>query len=63
MQKLKDLENYIALQIYYFKNAVVETKEDTKRELKELYRNAVDESILLFSFSSSRCDIFKMIYN
>ena len=48
MQKLKDLENYIALQIYYFKNAVMETKEDTKKEIKELYRNAVGKSIFIF---------------
>ena len=52
MQKLKEFENYMALQLYYFKNSIVETKRDAAKEFKELYKNAVGESIIYFYFQT-----------
>ena len=43
MEKLKELENYIALQMFYLKNAVSETKRDAAKEFKALYTNVIGE--------------------
>ncbi len=34
MEKLREFKNYMGLQMYYFKNAVSETKQDAVTEAK-----------------------------
>lgn len=41
MQKIKEFKNYMGLQMYYFKNAVSETKQDAVTEARNMYREFV----------------------
>ena len=41
MQKLKELKNYMALQMYFFSNSVKETRQEAVVEVKDLFREAI----------------------
>jgi hypothetical protein len=46
MEKLRELKNYMGLQMYYFKNAVSETKQDAVTEAKNIYKDFVGKLTL-----------------
>jgi hypothetical protein len=46
MEKLREFKNYMGLQMYYFKNAVSETKQDAVTEAKNIYKDFVGKFTL-----------------